>query len=139
MIKNFTYLFILFLFSCSSNNSFLQIKNIYENLPKKEINILKLTSTPTINCGDNINYVDVDDFIFFSDCSNKIFSFNKSSSKLNSYKLPFKFPYGINVNDSKAFFVNENNFLLSYDLDNGNLIWKIDLNSSSKICSINFQ
>ena len=65
MIKNFTYLFILFLFSCSSNNSFLQIKNTYENLPKKEINLLKLTSTPTINCRDNINYVDVDDFIFF--------------------------------------------------------------------------
>ena len=65
MIKNFTYLFILFLFSCSSNKSFLPIKNTYENLPEKEINLLKLTSTPTINCRDNINYVDVDDFIFF--------------------------------------------------------------------------
>ena len=132
MIKNFTFLFIFFLFSCSSNKSFLPIKNTYENLPKKEINLLKVTTSPTINCIDNINYVDVDNFIFFSDCNNKIFSFNKSSSKLNSFKLPFTFPYGINVNDSKAFFVNENNFLLSYDLDNGNLIWKIDLGAQVK-------
>ena len=139
MIKKFTFLlFLLFLFSCSSNKVFLEKKNIYENLPLKEINILNVTSTPTIHCGDNVNYVDYDNFIFFTDCSNKIFSFNKSTNKLNSSKLPFKIPYGINVIKNNAYFVDENNFLVSYDLKDDNLIWKIDLNSQVKSIPIIF-
>ena len=139
MIKNFTFLlFVLFLFSCSSNRDFLLKKNIYENLPFKEINILKVTTTPTIHCGDNVNYVDYDNFIFFSDCNNKIFSFNKSTNKFNSSKLPFKIPYGINVNKNNAYFVDENNFLVSYDLKNEDIIWQIDLNSHVKSIPIIF-
>ena len=139
MIKNFTFLlFVLSLFSCSSNKDFLLKKNIYENLPFKEINILKVTTTPTIYCGDNVNYVDFDNFIFFSDCINSIFSFNKSTNKLNSAKLPFKIPYGININKNNAYFVEENNFLVSYDLKNNDLIWKIELNSQVKSIPIIF-
>ena len=49
--KYIFFLIFFFLFSCSSNKNFLLTKNIYENLPFKEINILKITTTPTINCG----------------------------------------------------------------------------------------
>ena len=132
MIKHIFFLVILFLFSCSSNKDFLPIKNSYEDLPFKELTILKITTTPNINCGDNINYVDVDSSIFFSDCQNKIIQFDKSTNKLVTYKLPFKIPYGVNVNKKNAYYIDENNSLLSYDFENTNLTWKIDLNSLVK-------
>ena len=132
MIKHIFFIIIFFLFSCSSNKKISLTKDAYENLPFKEINILKIATTPNINCGDKINYVDVDNSIFFSDCQNKIISFDKSTNKLVTHKLQSKIPYGVNVNKKKAYFINENNFLFSYDLENTNVTWKIELNAQVK-------
>ena len=77
-----------------------------------------------------INYVDVDNSIF-SDCQNKIISFDNPIIKLSLIKYNLKF-YRVNVNKKKAYFINENNFLFSYDLENTNVTWKIELNAQVK-------
>ena len=132
MVKYIFFFIFFFLVSCSNNRDFLLKKNTYDNLPFKEFNILKISTTPIIYCGANINFVDTVDSIFFSDCKNKIFSFDKSSKILKTYKLPFTIPYGINVNQRNAYFVDDNNSLISYDLDNSKFIWKIELNAQVK-------
>lgn len=132
MIKYFTLIFILFLFSCSSNKAFIPKNNTYQDFPSRDLNIKKIITSPTINCGDDINYVNSENSIFFSDCHNKIIKFDKSTNKLNTFKLPSKNPYGVNVNKNNAYFIDEDNFLLSYDLTNSNLNWKIELNAHVK-------
>ena len=46
--------------------------------------------------------------------------------------MPFVIPYGVNVNQNNAYFIDENNFLLSYDIKNASLIWKVELNAQIK-------
>ena len=56
----------------------------YDEFPTKKINLLKITTTQAINCGDNINYVDSENSIFFSDCNNKIIEFTIPKDKIST-------------------------------------------------------